>query len=397
MNTIAIVEITLFSIGIVVYFILMVLMGIIFYGRQLYPSCGFQKNKRFLAGRWLYTLMYLLSLQLFLRLISMVILIIMSVNTLPSHALQIVTSWTFLLPFSTMMWMFTAFLFIWSEVINELFPRLRRLIIATRLFCIFAAILFIIVVFGAAMNSTLFFSGATSFQAFEITNIVVIYVMAPIYVLCFFINTILLIVMTVRVGYELKYSPTKSHVNPEWLENKLGSLKRIGIGLAFVIISFLAMMIGAPGIMLSSSNFIFIFAFSVLPEWSTDIAVIITFWPWRILTCAYFSKKQNLEQVQTEGDLYETLNNQQLLNAFLEFCKNERSDDNLKFWLKVEEFKKINDRHERRQAAIRIFEECFGNSSTVNITDTNKLKLKLQLEDNQELKREFFKQVQEGD
>src|SRR5690606_20198436 len=251
--------------------------------------------------------------------------------------------------------------------INEVFPRLRRLIIATRLFCLFTAIIFLIVVFGTALSSSLHYGGVISAQAFEIFNNVVIYGVIPIYVLCFFINTILLMIMTVRVGYELKYSPTKFHVNPEWLENKLGSLKRIGIGLAFVIISFLAMMVGSISIMYYSSSMFPIFVFSVLPEWSTDIAVIITFWPWKILTCAYFEKKKPLENIPTEGYLRDTLNNPQLLNAFLEFCKNERSDDNLTFYLKVEEFKKINDRHKRKEAAIRIFEECFGYASTVNI------------------------------
>src|SRR5690606_22644774 len=121
---------------------------------------------------------------------------------------------------------------------------------------------------------------------------------------------------------------------------------------------FMAMMIGSIVVIFANTGYIGIFIYSILPEWSTDIAVIITFWPWKILSCAYFEKKKPLQKVPSGGYLTDTLNNKQLLEAFLDFCKQERSEDNLVFWLQVEEFKKINDRHERKHAANKIFEEC---------------------------------------
>jgi len=187
--------------------------------------------------------------------------------------------------------------------------------------------------------------------------------------------------------------------------NNLQNLKKIGIALGFVLSTFILMVIGSIILIVDDANsFYAIFLFSSLPEWMSEAAVITTFWPWKILNCGYFTRSnENVElQLQkydtSKNSIKDTLNNPVLLKAFAEFCKKEHSEENINFWIRVEEYKKIKDRHERKQAAKRICEECFGINSrySVHVTEKNRLSILEALQENNELSRDLFNKVQTG-
>lgn len=96
--------------------------------------------------------------------------------------------------------------------------------------------------------------------------------------------------------------------------------------------------------------------------------------------------------------LKETLHNLPLRTAFLEFSQKEHSAENVYFWIRVQNFKLLAKKEERRAEATRIFEECLDSDGefAVNVTELMKKNIKELLDSGEDLGRNTFDQLQIG-
>lgn len=344
------------------------------------------------------TLMYLITLQSSFRTIAVIseLILVFFKNSVVD------TIWAFFasISYSIPIMIYSIMLFIWSGIITEFTDSLNKTIIAARIFNGFGSLFFLSMCVLLFVNLVL--------QEFQLINdtvalviwYIILYGVVPLYLIWFCVNTILLISLAIIVFLRLKKSREKNNTNFETTQKVSESLKKIGIALVFILISFLIMLIGAGLLFYRDSMTYALFVFTSIPEWLSAAAVIITFWPWKILV-PFISNKEEESQnrLNMTSDLsIQILKHPDYLKAFKEFCSDEKIAGNIDVWLRIEKFKTMHDRHDRRHAAIKIYEECLEGEGTqiVNITENHKLGIKLALEGNEELPREIFDALQLG-
>jgi len=353
-------------------------------------------------------LMYVTFIQALMRLTSMIVDLVRALLGQDRYTpLFYVFVATTVLPYATASIIYTVLLIIWSSVILQVTNRMQKIVRAARGFSIFSSVVFALLMVFIIIVVILRYTEVMSKEIYKPIWRSVMYGIVPLYILCFLINTILLVIMIVGIVLKIRNSLSRTDRKSTARLNahNLQSLKKIGIALGFVLSTFVLMVIGSIFLFVDNGNsFYAIFLFSSIPEWMSEAAVITTFWPWKILNCGYFTRSnENVElQLQkydtSKNSIKDTLNNPVLLKAFAEFCKKEHSEENINFWIRVEEYKKIKDRHERKQAAKKIYEECFEINSpySVQVTEKNSLAIQETLEEDNELSRDLFNKAQIG-